>query len=1270
MPSLLTCLLVAPHLAPGLSSGLIGNDPPPLSAPEGARVLLDGAGTTAWRRWDPAGAPSGIGGAPVGWRVDDGVLVAEPGAADLVSGESFTDYHLHLDFLQPAAATEIRSGVGGVFLAGRYEVRLSDALDDDTGARSAGALCDLAPPLRDAAGPAGVWQSLDATVHLAPGEHPRVSVWLNDVLVQDDVELGASTPGGLSPPIPGARGASAARFSSEAGEQSRAIDLGAPFTLAVRFRSLAGGTLVAKCPPEGEWVPDAKALFLRDGRLVYDIGWIAALTSERAWNDGKWHTAVLTSGGGSARLLVDGALEGRRDGFRADDDPSFVFKVGAASTNFGGILAGEVSDARFFPHELSVEDARSVSGGIEPAVSATFEWQSSPDLEDVALLHAPVRLRADVEGLRFANVWVAPLGAVDHAGLIAAWGPESFERGKQIYGGLCVLCHGEDGARPTNPMARPFALGRLENGSDPASLFRTITDGYREMPGNGWLSPQQRYDVIHFLREEFLRERNPGQYFEIDDTWLNGLQKGKPKRVASGGEGLVFRDFGPALGVQLGREIGAGLAVRLDDATTLGYDLQTMRSPGAWTGGFVELGGTQHYRQRGEAIGSPDGLMLAGLDGWGWGFEGALAWPVERRTPRGPLPREWLDYHGRFVHGDQLVLSYAIEGREVLELPGVDRASGLSVVTHRLTVGPGEHPLLLGCVRAPSEGEGPSLIGWWEGPGAGAWTTAFVGTGEGRAALAFRGKARLRWFEDGRRAALEIPPSDGETQMWILRAGGLSLESVAGFTRLLDNTAERPLPPPPTELLGGGPVLWPEELVTRGELGAQQPYALDTLVLPAANPWNAWLRTSALDFFPDGRAVVSTYGGDVWIVSGIDEALEELRWKRYAAGLFEPMGLRIIDGKILVTCRDRIVRLHDSDGNGEADYYENFFADPDVSASFHAFNFDLQSDGEGNLYYAKSGQYTDYALPGAILKVAPDGRSHEVFCTGLRTPNGMGMTPDGRPLVSDNQGNWVPASKISLTRPGGFYGVFKSIDTDAPGEKTRDDFDPPVLWMPQEFDSSSGGQLFVDDARWGPLAGGYVHTSFGKGRMVRLWIRERGGIAQGAGWALPFQFAAGIQRARVNPADGQVYAVGLSGWQGPSGGADGCLQRVRFTGESNTVLVEAGVGAGCIELVFSASVDRAAAQERGRYTVRRWNYRWERSYGSAFYSLERPGEHGQDSVPVLAASATADGRTVRIELADLRPVDQMELRFRLLDAGGAPLEETVYLTVLQVGEAR
>ena len=43
--------------------------------------------------------------------------------------------------------------------------------------------------------------------------------------------------------------------------------------------------------------------------------------------------------------------------------------------------------------------------------------------------------------------------------------------------------------------------------------------------------------------------------------------------------------------------------------------------------------------------------------------------------------------------------------------------------------------------------------------------------------------------------------------------------------------------------------------------------------------------------------VVCTHGGDVWIVSGIDAGLAKLQWRRFAAGLYEPFGLQVVDNK-------------------------------------------------------------------------------------------------------------------------------------------------------------------------------------------------------------------------------------------------------------------------------------------------------------------------------------------------------------------------------------
>ncbi|MDE0915648.1 MAG: hypothetical protein OSB57_10790, partial [Planctomycetota bacterium] len=424
------------------------------------------------------------------------------------------------------------------------------------------------------------------------------------------------------------------------------------------------------------------------------------------------------------------------------------------------------------------------------------------------------------------------------------------------------------------------------------------------------------------------------------------------------------------------------------------------------------------------------------------------------------------------------------------------------------------------------------------------------------------------------------------------------------------------------------------------------------------NPWNAWMRTSAIDFFDDGRAAVSTLGGDVWIVSGLDAELEEVTWKRFAAGMFEPLGLAIVDGKVMVTCRDRITRLHDLNADGEADFYETFYADTDVSTTFHAFNFDLQEDPHGDLFFVKAGQYTDSDIGGAVMRVTPEGAAF-VYCTGFRTPNGMGMSADGRPLVGDNQGNWIPASKVSLTQRRGFYGVFPAVNNGGPGKQTRPDFDQPAIWMPQSLDSSCGGQLWVEDERFGPLSGRYLHTSFGKGWMYGLTIDDDG-VPQGAVWRLPFQFDAGIQRLRLAPHDGAVYTVGLSGWQGPGGGKDGCLERVRWTGTDKVILKGARVVHDGVELEFSGPLDPSIATNPAHFTAKRWNYQWASNYGSAHYSLVEPGMKGED--PVKVKGAHVEGSIVHLQLEDVRVVNQLVVTYDL----GQELKGEVFFTVNRV----
>ncbi len=817
-------------------------------------------------------------------------------------------------------------------------------------------------------------------------------------------------------------------------------------------------------------------------------------------------------------------------------------------------------------------------------------------------------------------------GNVDHAGIISSWNGESLDRGRQIFQFACAPCHGTDGIHTVNPQSRPFAVDRFQNGADPFSLFRTITGGFKNMPSQAWMTPEQRYDVIQYIRETFLKTLNPSQYTRVDRAYLDALPRFNPDGATAAGANPQ-RDYGPALESQLGTRVSDALTVKLSGDVAVSYDVHRLRLGGAWQGGFLDLSRTGHFQQRGEGQPTPDGKPLRGLANWSWAFNGRFDYSTNDLPPRGPLPDEWMRYRGHYINGWRTVLAYRVDDREILELPGADnRAEGL-VLSHTLRINPGRSPLRL-CVGQPetpsgrpegvvAEGEtvparltgsadgqlilaGDSLppagfelpfiadaalttnkldfgmpqfsvatrfktteggtlvanapaegvwardakalyvnlsgrlvydIGW---VGAlvsrhpvndGQWHTAVLTSDHGRARIYidgrlegeranfarsfvgglvfkigsaspnfggdFKGMIRrvefydriidgdarftgeatervalarnpvwvwspalpkadqtplvsglgaflaagvagqtkgLTWQIDARnRMILNIPADDAPRVIEVLRYAGEGEAALREFQSYVSESRGS-APIDPQTLTHGGVRLWPATVEVQGKLGGQPgAYALDTIPVPFENPYHAWMRTSALAFFPDGRAVVTTYGGDVWIVSGLDAGLGHVVWSRFAAGLYEPFGARVIGGTIYVTCRNGLVRLHDLNDDGVADFYETFYADPDVSTFFHAFDFDLQVDRQGNLYYVKPGEYTDFRLPGAVIEVSSDGRNSRVYCTGFRVPNGMGMLPDGRLTVSDNQGNWMPASKINLVRRGGFYGYVQTL---------------------------------------------------------------------------------------------------------------------------------------------------------------------------------------------------------------------------------------------------
>ncbi len=442
------------------------------------------------------------------------------------------------------------------------------------------------------------------------------------------------------------------------------------------------------------------------------------------------------------------------------------------------------------------------------------------------------------------------------------------------------------------------------------------------------------------------------------------------------------------------------------------------------------------------------------------------------------------------------------------------------------------------------------------------------------------------------------------------------------FTRIVGPAQGHPL----KDLVLGGPSKWPQIIQTKGTIGKAGPYAIDTIEPPFENPWKALMFFGDHDFLPDGSAMICTMEGDVWHVTGLDATLEHVRWRRFASGLHQALGLVVAEGNVYVLGRDQITRLVDLDSDGEADFHECVSNAYITSTAGHDFICGLQRDREGR-FYTNSGRQ-------GLIRISADGRSVETLAIGFRNPDGLGLGPDGTITSPSSEGEWVPASMVAEVKLGGHYGYKGPIENRPP--------DLPLVYLPRGLDNSSGGQVFADPDRFGPLGGHWLHLSFGAGAWFLVLRDAVDGQPQGAIVPMPGDFAAGVHRGRMNPKDGQLYVSGMAGW-GTYTPLDGCFQRVRYTGEPAQLPVGFRAFENGVLVTFSRPVDRETATLPTSTFAQAWNYRYSPSYGSQELSPSHPGVPGHDRLSIKAAHPIGSHQLF-LEIPDLQPVNQLHLQ--------------------------
>ncbi|MBC7771280.1 MAG: hypothetical protein H7210_02175, partial [Pyrinomonadaceae bacterium] len=396
------------------------------------------------------------------------------------------------------------------------------------------------------------------------------------------------------------------------------------------------------------------------------------------------------------------------------------------------------------------------------------------------------------------------------------------------------------------------------------------------------------------------------------------------------------------------------------------------------------------------------------------------------------------------------------------------------------------------------------------------------------------------------------------------------------------------------------------------------------------------LEVGGLDVLPDGRAVVSTRRGEVYIVSGasVDPPLSP-RFTLFATGLHEPLGVAVgpsvmhagwkkNEGQTSVYCvqRGELTRLTDTNRDDRADLYETVSDAWGVSGNYHEFAFGPKFDADGNAWVTLNVGFCDSlgkaVVPyrGWAFRVAPDGTTTPIT-SGLRSPNGIAQVPipvgdkiENAMFYADNQGDFVGTNRLMVLEEGGWAGHPSSL-------RWRDDFlkagkapppPPPremaAIWLPYPKMGQSVADIVVDTTggKFGPFVGQVFvgdQTVATVMRVAMEKVTDASGKSFYQGAAFPFfkGLDCGVNRLAFDNDGAMLIGQTDRGW-GSIGRRRFGLQRLVFTGQTPFEMATMKAAPDGFVLTFTQDVDQATAENLASYAMSSYTYEYHQKYGS------------------------------------------------------------------------
>jgi len=376
-----------------------------------------------------------------------------------------------------------------------------------------------------------------------------------------------------------------------------------------------------------------------------------------------------------------------------------------------------------------------------------------------------------------------------------------------------------------------------------------------------------------------------------------------------------------------------------------------------------------------------------------------------------------------------------------------------------------------------------------------------------------------------------------------------------------------------------------------------------------ARPDDFQPRVGGIDFLSEDEMLVCTWDslGPVYLVSNFRSPdPSQIKVQRIASGLAEPLGIKVVDGEIYVLQKQELTKLIDNDGDKIIDEYQTIADDWTVSANFHEFSFGLVYK-DGYFYGALAtdilpGGASAQPQPkdrGSVIKVSKETGEVEFVANGLRTPNGIGIGVDDEVFVADNQGDWLPASKINHVRKGAWFGS-RSVDPEGTKDMVQDE---PVVWLTQdEIGNSPSTPLYMDK---GPYAGQMIHCEVTHGGVKRVFVEKINDNYQGVVFRFAQGIEAGVNRLAWAP-DGSLLlgGIGVSGNWGQTGKLHYGLQRMVYNEKSVFEMLKVSARTNGFEIEFTEPIKDGQSIAAEDFLIQQYYFLPTPNYGGPKMGLE------------------------------------------------------------------